>query len=131
MRIVIDTNVLVSALMNLNSVPGKILMSFFKHKFIILYDNNLLNEYYDVLLREKFGFNFEIVNDLVKHINKNGKYIYALNSEINFTDKSDKKFYEVYKSGKASYLITGNKKHFPKDAGIVTPREFLEKTKIY
>jgi predicted nucleic acid-binding protein len=43
-----------------------------------------------------------------------------------FVDETDKKFYEVHKSGKSHYLITGNKKHFPKEDAIITPREFIE-----
>ena len=41
-------------------------------------------------------------------------------------DETDKKFYEVFKFGKAKYLITGNIKHFPKEKGLVTPKEFFE-----
>ena len=37
----------------------------------------------------------------------------------------DKAFFEVYKSGYVDYLITGNKKHFPNEKGIITAREFL------
>jgi predicted nucleic acid-binding protein len=35
-------------------------------------------------------------------------------------------FYDVYKSSDANYIVTGNKKHFPKEESIITPREFIE-----
>jgi len=35
-------------------------------------------------------------------------------------------FYELYKSGNVDYLITGNKKHFPNEKGIVTAKEFID-----
>jgi predicted nucleic acid-binding protein len=44
---------------------------------------------------------------------------------MKFTDETDKKFYEVYKSGRAQYLITGNIKHFPKEDNIIIPKDFL------
>ncbi|MDR0585773.1 MAG: hypothetical protein LBG26_00885 [Treponema sp.] len=46
---------------------------------------------------------------------------------IKFADEDDKIFYELYKSGEAIFLITGNIKHFPKEKNIITPREFIEK----
>ena len=41
-------------------------------------------------------------------------------------DEADRKFYEVYKSGGAGYLVTGNIKHFPKETAIVTPGDFIK-----
>ena len=46
-------------------------------------------------------------------------------SKCEFVDEADKKFYENAKSSGA-ILITGNKKHFPNDSKIVSPREFLD-----
>ena len=129
MRIVVDTNVLVSALMNSNSIPANILSSILTNELTILYDNRILHEYIDVLSRKEFGFSSDIINALIGHIDKNGEYIAAGSSGTNFTDESDKKFYEVFKSASALYLITGNVKHFPKETGIVTPREFVDRLK--
>jgi len=131
MRIVIDTNVIVSALLVTPSLPAKILDYVLTGKLTIAYDNRMLSEYVDVLFKEKLKIDKTSARYVIDFIVKEGDIIISMPEKINFTDKSDKKFYEVYKSGKASYLITGNKKHFPKDTGIVTPREFLEKTKIY
>ena len=130
MKLVVDTNVLVSALMNLNGIPARILMSILRNDLGIIYDNRIIFEYMDVLSRKEFSFSSEIINELMKHIKNNGEYVNAGFSELKFTDESDKKFYEVYKSGSAHYLITGNSKHFPKETGIVTPREFIDKANM-
>ena len=53
MKIVLDTNVLVSSLLNPDGSPAKILNLILSEKIILLYDNRILNEYYDVLKREK------------------------------------------------------------------------------
>lgn len=126
MRIVIDTNVIVSALMNREGVPARILSSILEGKLCILFDDRIIKEYFDVLLKEKFGFNLKIIYEMIEQFKLTGEYVNALLSNIKFTDETDKKFYEVYKSGQAQYLITGNVKHFPKEAGIVTPRDFLD-----
>ena len=126
MNVVIDTNVLVSALMNPNGSPARILALVLNGKIKMLYDNRILFEYTRVLLRQEFGFESEMVNNLLNYCKQSGEHIYADSIRANFTDESDKKFYEVYKSGKAQYLITGNIRHFPKEKTILTPKDFLE-----
>ncbi len=43
-----------------------------------------------------------------------------------FPDVSDAVFYGVALSKEGSYLVTGNKKHFPKAPIVVTPSEMME-----
>jgi len=126
MRVVIDTNVIISALINANGTPAKILSMVLNGDIKILYDDRIIFEYEDVLSRKKFGFDAEMVNDLIDYIRHDGKYVDTNSLDVQFTDQDDKKFYEVCKSGKARYLITGNAKHFPADSVIISPREFLE-----
>ena len=126
MKVVVDTNVIVSALINSNGTPAKILALILNGKVTILFDNRIIFEYKEVLSRKEFGFNAETVNDLIDFFKHEGEFINAEHEKIKFHDETDKKFYEVYKSEKASFLITGNTKHFPKERGIVTPGEFLK-----
>ena len=126
MKIVLDTNVIVSALLIPVSLPAKILETVLKRQTTIVYDNRILVEYIDVLFREKFKINKEHINFVLDFIKKEGEFILADTINFPFTDEADKKFYEVYKFSTAQYLITGNIKHFPKEPGIVTPRKFLE-----
>ena len=55
-----------------------------------------------------------------------GDYIAAEPVEIKFKDEDDCVFCEVMTSGEADFLITGNLAHFPKDAKIVRPADFLK-----
>jgi len=126
MKIIFDTNVLVSALLNTNGTPAKILSLILNMKVKIAYDNRILFEYIDVISRENFGFNEETISGLINFIKDTGEYTNADPLNIEFSDESDKKFYEVFITANADYLITGNKKHFPKNKEIVSPKEFLD-----
>jgi putative PIN family toxin of toxin-antitoxin system len=126
MKIVLDTNVVVSALINVSGIPGRILALVLNGRIKVLYDNRIIFEYIDVLSRKEFGFNKETINDMMDYFRHDGEFINSEYSNIKFIDETDKKFYEVFKSGEAQYLITGNIKHFPQENGIVNPKEFIE-----
>ena len=49
-------------------------------------------------------------------------------TSVPFTDTSDKPFYDAAVAASADWLITGNKRHFPAESFIVSPREWLERT---
>ena len=126
MKIVLDTNVLVSGLINPRGVPVKILNLILNEKLIVLYDNRIIREYEAVLKRKKFGFAKETIDPLIDFIKHQGRFIAADPLQIKFEDEDDKMFFEVAKSGEAKYLITGNRVHFPNEPFIVTPKEFIE-----
>ncbi|MCL1932030.1 MAG: putative toxin-antitoxin system toxin component, PIN family [Treponema sp.] len=131
MTVVLDTNIIVSALVHKKGVAAKILTLLFNGKFKILYENRILFEYIEVLSRKGFGFNVDIINDTMHFVRYEGTFNEAVfNSldypEVKFHDEGDKKFYEVFKAGEADYLITANRKHFPEDDGIILPGEFLK-----
>jgi putative PIN family toxin of toxin-antitoxin system len=127
MRVVIDTNVIVSALMNVNGIPAKILSLLLSGKIKMLYDNRIIFEYTDVLSRNEFGFPKEIINDLINYFKHDGEFVNSEHIKRKFTDETDKKFYEVYKTSGAEYLITGNVGHFPKEDNIIIPKDFMPK----
>ncbi len=118
---VIDTNVLVSAMLKENSVPGLVL----KHVF----DGKILEEYQEVLLRKKFPFLEEDVNIVLENLQERGAFVNAGRLNIELPDVKDIVFYEVVMEKRKedfAYLVTGNIKHFPKEPFVVTPREMLE-----
>lgn len=127
---VIDTNVLVSALLSSHedAATVQVIGKLFSGEVIPLYNGDILNEYNKVLRRNKFHFSEAIVSALIQTIEKYGESVEATPSGEIFTDKKDLPFYEVVlgKQDEDTYLVTGNKKHFPKRAFIVTAREFLE-----
>ncbi|MDR2577314.1 MAG: putative toxin-antitoxin system toxin component, PIN family [Chitinispirillales bacterium] len=127
MRVVVDTNVIVSALINVNGFPAKVLSLILNGGIKILYDNRILFEYMDVLSRRKFVFSTEAVSGFIDYVRHSGEFINADILNVNFDDEDDKVFYEVYKSGEAHYLVTGNMRHFPDDHRIISPKEFIDR----
>ena len=129
MKVVLDTNIVVSALLSPQGLSAKLLNLVFDKKLTIVYDNNIFAEYLEVLNRDKFMLDKELVNLVIDFISKEGEYIIAEFQNIQFIDEDDKVFYEVYKGGDVDYFITENKKHFPKENNIVTVSEFFKTMK--
>ena len=127
---VIDTNVLVSALLSSKDdtatvqVLGKVITG----EIIPVYSNVITKEYREVLSRKKFGFSGDLIEYLMSAIEKYGILVDPSPSGITLPDMKDVPFYEVVleKRDDNVYLVTGNIKHFPKEPFIVTPRELLD-----
>lgn len=127
MNIVLDTNVLVSALWSSDSKPGYIVNAVIAGRFTACYDYRILDEYERVLRRAKFGFLPWEVDYLLEPIVRGGLSVVPEPLiDIPFADESDRKFLEVARCCDA-VLITGNMKHYPQDAQIMTVAEFYEK----
>lgn len=125
MNVVINTNVLVSALWTKNGTCANILYKVLNYELTIVYDQRILHEYKEVLQRPKFGFTKDEVKSIMDFIENEGLCIVAKPVDIEFIDESDKKFYEVAKTLDCN-LITGNKKHFPEDNNILLLMEFYK-----
>lgn len=126
---VIDTNVLVSAMLKWNSVPGNVVSFAFDGTIIPVFNSSILKEYREVLARPKFHFPVEIINDVIEAIENSGLCVEADNLEIALPDPKDRVFYEVVmeeRKTEDAYLVTGNIKHFPIETFIVTPKRMLE-----
>ena len=92
---VIDTNVLVSAAMKPESVPGQVLELVLDGVIVPVLDKTIIKEYYDVLLRPKFGFPEQIVKDVLNEIDGHGIYVDAEHTDVELPDPKDIVFYEV------------------------------------
>ena len=127
---VIDTNVLVSALISANddAATVRVYEKFINGEIVPVYSNEITNEYREVLKRKKFGFSPEVVDYTLSAIEKFGILVEPTPSGVILPDMKDVPFYEVVleKKDDNAYLVTGNIKHFPKEPFIVTPRELLE-----
>ena len=127
---VIDTNVLISALLSSHDdaatvrVVGRLLSG----EVVPLYNEDILKEYNEVLRRKRFHFSEETVRILIGVMEKFGEAVYPSPSGEILPDMKDLPFYEVVleKRNDAAYLVTGNTRHFPKKPFIVTAREFLD-----
>ena len=125
---VIDTNVLVSALLSLHSDAStvQVIRSISENGICPLYNKEILAEYKDVLHRAKFSFPSKAVASILNLIKTIGLNSNRVSSSEDFPDSQDVVFYEVALSKEDAYLVTGNKKHFPKTPIVVTPAEMLE-----
>jgi uncharacterized protein len=126
---VIDTNVLVSAMLKFQSIPWQIANEALLGDIVPLLCDEIIAEYRQVLARDKFKFNQEAVGVLIDGIIERGVFIDALPIEEIISDAKDVVFYEVVMEGQRmfenSYLVTGNTKHFPVKPFVVTPKEML------
>ena len=127
---VIDTNVIVSALLKWNSVPGVVLQAVFNGFVVPVFNNEILNEYRNVLNRPKFGFSSELISETISQIESLGVMENALETVAEaMPDPKDIVFYSIALShGKTAetHLVTGNVKHFPANPIVVTPRQMLD-----
>lgn len=126
---VIDTNVLVSAMLKWESVPGAVLLEALTGKITPLLNGEIVQEYRDVLRRPKFHFPSEAVEVFMEGLTRRGLFVDAGPVEEILPDPKDVVFYEVVMEARRSeeaYLVTGNLKHFPSKTFVVTPREMLD-----
>ena len=125
---VIDTNVIVSALLSKNSHSSTTMVyeAILDGLLIPVYNEEILKEYLDVLSRKKFPFakeDIQYIELLLTHIGI--KMDRTKTNEEIFQDQKDVVFYEVVLSKEDAYLVTGNIKHFPKKPFVVTPAEIV------
>jgi uncharacterized protein len=126
MKVVIDTNVIVSGLINAEGAPAQIVNLLLNGRVTLLYDSRVLQEYVEVLSRKKFGFRKNDVEPILDYIRNEGEYVTAEPTSRKFADKDDRVFYEVAKTANAKCIVTGNKSHFPNEGLIKNPKEFIE-----
>ena len=125
---VIDTNVLVSAMLKWNSVPGNIMELVFSDTIVPLLNEQIVKEYRDVLSRPKFHLTDMIIGNVINEIDRLGLYLDAETTNVILPDPKDTVFYEIVmekRKTEDAYLVTGNIKHFPSEPFIVTPREMM------
>lgn len=125
---VIDTNVLVSALITKNpeAATAKVVGLLLEQEFVPLYDADIIAEYEDVLHRSKFPILKETAEALISFIIENGIESSRVNFAESMPDEDDRVFYEVSLSQEDSFLVTGNLKHYPSSPRVITPAQFLE-----
>ena len=127
--VVIDTNVLVSAVLKSHSVPGSIVELAFDGPIIPILNEAIEKEYQEVLSRPKFHLPEDLVEGIMSTFHKRAIYVDAEHLDVELPDPKDLVFYEVVmeeRKEEEAYLVTGNIRHFPNRPFIVTPREMLD-----
>lgn len=132
---VIDTNVIVSALLAQNrndSAPFSVLNAVFRGVIVPIASNAIIEEYQEVLNREKFGFDKKKIEQFLNQFKAQASIINPPRTNKTLPDKKDVCFYEaamVYLE-LGGILITGDIKHFPDCQFAVTPAQIKEKLKL-
>lgn len=126
---VIDTNVLISAMLKWNSVPGHIIELVFDGLIVPVFSREIIEEYKEVLSRSKFHLSNDIVEDIIGSLTDSGIFVDGETQNMEFIDEKDRMFFEVVmeeRKEEDAYLVTGNIRHFPVEPFIVTPRQMLD-----
>ena len=123
MRLVIDTNILVSALLSPDGTAFRLLSDVFDNKHEVIINEEIFREYDDVLHRERFGFDEEVISFILDWFRNNAIWIEVTESQIPMLDEKDSVFYDVAKCTK-SKLVTGNNRHYPVDELVTSLWEF-------
>lgn len=128
---VIDTNVLVSALLSNHSDAATVLLigRMISGDIIPVYSTETMKEYQEVLQRKKFKFDQSQIAYLLSAIIRFGIMVEPSATGEILPDMKDLPFYEVVVEKRKTddaYLVTGNQKHFPIKPFIVTAKEMLD-----
>lgn len=129
-RIVLDTNVLVSGMINPHGAPGRIIDLVREGLVELVVDDRILAEYSDVLNRPKFNayFHASDVRDILVFLNHNAHYVVSTTHVADIPDLDDAPFLEVALTASVP-LVTGNAPHFPTHyrsrTSIHSPAEFI------
>ena len=124
LKVVLDTNVLVSALWTPEGNCSVIAGLVFTDKLIPCFDHRILNEYRAVLSRPRLSFSLGQTEQFLREITGRGLLVTVSPSTFPLPDEGDRKFYDVAKFCEA-FLITGNTRHYPEEPMIMTPAQFL------
>jgi len=128
MKVVLDTNIVVSAALTPEGNSAKIIDLLTSHQDIQLsYSTEILTEYEDVLSRPRLNIKTEMRIRVINLLKNIGILIEPMPSNILFSDENDRIFYDTARAAEA-ILVTGNQKHYPIEPFIMSPANFLKMT---
>ena len=129
LRLVVDTNVIVSAAIKPAGLQRTVLLVALAKPARLYISPLVLEEYRDVLARRELKIRKDLQQQLLQMI-RNRSHTVVPTRRLEVTrDPDDNIFLECADASRADYLVTGNLKHFPrfwKQTKIVTPREFID-----
>lgn len=128
-RIVLDTNVVVSAMLNSSGTAPDVLRLALHQHVQLCVSEAILEEYEGVLRRPKFRRPPRVVSALMKAIRATADKIEPTETLVVSTDEADNRFLECAKASDADYIVTGNQQHFPDSLGrtrVISPRQLVE-----
>ena len=129
-RVVLDTNVLVSALISPFGNEAQALDVVQKDRIIPCISPRILTEYAAVLARPKFGFGRDEIDGLIELLKTKGLLFEPTPAPGVSPDSGDDDFIACALEAHAEFIVTGNKRHFPTEAcgraRVVSAREMME-----
>lgn len=135
MRIVLDTNVLVSAMLSGGGAPDFALQLVLQGAVTLLVDSRILAEYDEVTARSRFGFDEKERRILLDVLERSAEPIVAAPLRVSLPDPDDRVFVEVAIAGNADAIVTGNTRHFIPKKGelgiaVLTPRQLVDRLRL-
>ena len=128
MLVVLDTNILVAALLSPFGPPARVLDLVLSGDLRAAYDDRLLAEYRAVLARPKFSFEPKEVAAVLAYLETDGERVTARPLACDLPDPDDLPFLEVA-AQVGAVLITGNTTHYPEalrgGVRVVAPGDFV------
>ena len=128
LKAVLDTNVVLSAHLNLHGPPQVIFDLVFSKVFHCFLSNALLEEYEEVLSRPRFGIDVRKIARSLRDLRK-AAILVVPSKRLNVTlDPDDNKVLECALEARADYVVTGNLRHYPEQfqgIGIIPPRRLM------
>jgi uncharacterized protein len=129
-RLVLDTNIVVSGLLSPNGPPG-LIVDLLTHRLIeIVYSDEILLEYADVLQRRELKIRPETVQAVLQEIQSRGVAVAAVPWPVVVPDQTDSVFLATALAGQA-ILVTGNMRHYPPHVRlgveVLSPRTFVDR----
>ena len=128
MRVVLDTNILVSALLKPAGLESTILLLALRGRFELWVTPAILAEYAEVLGRPRLKIDPVASGAAMAAIRKVCHVVHPTRRLSISRDEPDNRFYECADAAQAHYLVTGNARHFRVRQGateIVTTRQFI------
>jgi putative PIN family toxin of toxin-antitoxin system len=128
-RVVIDTNVIVSAMLRSGGFPESVFNLAMGGEVQCYASESILAEYEEVLRRPRLAIDPDKVTLALARIRAAISLVEPAHAVTAATDPDDNIFLECAETAQADYLVTGNGRHFPERwAGtqVVTPRQFMD-----
>ena len=128
-RVVLDTNVIVSALLQPLGPPAKVLVLATGGPILLCISGNVYAEYEEVISRPRFRRSEDTIASALHTIREKGLWVRPTKAIRVCSDPDDDIFLECAHAAQANYLVTGNLKHFPTSwsgTRIVAVRHLLD-----
>lgn len=127
-RVVLDTNVIVSATLKSQGLEAAVLMLELKQVVELCVSEAILAEYQGVLSRPKFKHHPKQISKLLSQFKSHSAHFQPNQTIAVCSDGPDNRLLECAETARADFLVTGNKRHFPKTwktTSAVNARELL------